>query len=77
MFHRKTNASKAAVAALQQHLLKMGFKLIDAQVMNPHLESLGAKAIKRIDFITLLSELRNNPVDPTTWTTKEVILELE
>ena len=77
MFHRKTNASKAAVAALQQHLLKMGFKLIDAQIMNPHLESLGAKAIKRLDFIHRLTELRNNPVDPKTWTIKEIHLELK
>jgi leucyl/phenylalanyl-tRNA--protein transferase len=77
MFHRQTNASKAAMAALQQHLLQMGFKLIDAQVMNPHLESLGAKPIKRLEFIHLLCQLRDNPVNPNAWVAKEVKLELE
>lgn len=76
MFHRETNASKAAMAALQQHLLKMGFKLIDAQVMNPHLESLGAQAIKRADFMALLAQLRDKDVSPEAWIPREVNLEL-
>lgn len=76
MFHRQTNASKAAVAVLQQHLIKMEFKLIDAQVMNPHLESLGAKAIKRTDFIALLTQFRDEDVKPESWYPSEVNLEL-
>ncbi len=42
MFHRRTNASKAALAALVDHCRILGFTLFDAQIMNPHLASLGA-----------------------------------
>lgn len=76
MFHRQTNASKAAMAVLQQHLIQMGFKLIDAQVMNPHLESLGAQPIKRTEFIQLLTQFRDQVVNPEAWLPSEVILEL-
>lgn len=76
MFHSQTNASKAAMAALEQHLLKMGFKLIDAQVMNPYLESLGAQAIKRTDFMALLAQFRDKDVNPEAWLPKEIYLEL-
>ncbi len=76
MFHRQTNASKAAMAVLQQHLIQMGFKLIDAQVMNPHLESLGAQPIKRTEFIQLLTQFRDQVVNPAAWLPSEVILEL-
>ena len=76
MFHRETNASKAAMAVLQQHLITMNFKLIDAQVMNPHLESLGAKPVKRADFIQLLTQFRDKPINPAAWIPSEVTLEL-
>jgi len=76
MFHRHTNASKAAMAVLQQHLLTMGFELIDAQVMNPHLESLGAQAIKRTDFLQLLHLYRDQDVQANAWLPSEVSLEL-
>ncbi|ACJ28636.1 Leucyl/phenylalanyl-tRNA--protein transferase [Shewanella piezotolerans WP3] len=76
MFHLRTNASKAAMIVLQQHLLRCGFKLIDAQVENPHLDSLGAKSIKRKDFLTLLKHLRDGDVNPDSWLTTEVPIEL-
>ncbi len=76
MFHLRTNASKAAMIVLQQHLLRCGFKLIDAQVENPHLDSLGAKSIKRKDFLTLLKHLRDGDVNPDSWLTTEVSIEL-
>ncbi|MCL1094838.1 leucyl/phenylalanyl-tRNA--protein transferase [Shewanella kaireitica] len=76
MFHLRTNASKAAMIVLQQHLLRCGFKLIDAQVENPHLDSLGAKSIKRKDFLTLLKHLRDGDVNPDSWLTAEVPIEL-
>ena len=41
MFHR-TDASKAAVSYLVEHLRERNFLLLDAQVPNPHLMSLGA-----------------------------------
>ena len=76
MFHTQTNASKAAMITLHQHLLKNGFKLIDAQVMNPHLDTLGAKAIKRIDFLKLLKRFRDKKVNLHTWDATEVQLEV-
>jgi leucyl/phenylalanyl-tRNA---protein transferase len=47
MFHRRTDASKAAVAHLVDHLRARGFTLLDAQVPNPHLASIGAVEIPR------------------------------
>ncbi|GGI88864.1 leucyl/phenylalanyl-tRNA--protein transferase [Shewanella gelidii] len=76
MFHTKTNASKAAMIMLHQHLLRNGFKLIDAQIMNPHLDSLGAKAIKRKDFIKLLQRFRDKEACSTSWQAGEVLIEL-
>ncbi|MDR8524196.1 leucyl/phenylalanyl-tRNA--protein transferase [Shewanella fidelis] len=76
MFHRATNASKAAMIVLQQHLQRCGYRLIDAQVVNPHLDSLGAKSIKRDDFLRLLTHLRDGEVNPDSWCKSEVFIEL-
>lgn len=54
MFHRRTDASKAAVAFLVEHLKAKGFLLLDAQVPNPHLMSLGAIEISRRDYLQRL-----------------------
>jgi leucyl/phenylalanyl-tRNA---protein transferase len=54
MFHRRTDASKAALAHLTQHLRSRGFVLLDAQVMNPHLRSLGARDVPRVEFLRRL-----------------------
>jgi leucyl/phenylalanyl-tRNA--protein transferase len=42
MFSRETDASKVALVHLVARLNAGGFKLLDAQFVNPHLESLGA-----------------------------------
>jgi leucyl/phenylalanyl-tRNA--protein transferase len=54
MFHRRTDASKAAVAHLVSHLRRRGFVLLDAQVPNPHLMRLGAVAISRREYLARL-----------------------
>jgi len=54
MFNRRTDASKAAVAFLVEHLRARGFTLLDAQVPNPHLTTLGAISIPRLDYLTRL-----------------------
>jgi leucyl/phenylalanyl-tRNA--protein transferase len=54
MFHRRSDASKAALAHLVEHLRTRGFVLLDAQVMNPHLRSLGASDIPRAEFLRRL-----------------------
>jgi leucyl/phenylalanyl-tRNA--protein transferase len=54
MFRRRTNASKAALSHLISHLRARGFVLLDAQVMNPHLASMGACEISRAEFLRRL-----------------------
>ena len=54
MFRRRSNTSKAALAHLVSHLRTRGFVLLDAQVMNPHLASLGAIEISRAEFLRRL-----------------------
>ena len=61
MFSRESNASKVAFAMLCKQLLKWGFTLIDCQVHNPHLESLGAIEIPREVFLTELNEALVKP----------------
>ncbi|SFG58420.1 leucyl/phenylalanyl-tRNA--protein transferase [Neptunomonas qingdaonensis] len=51
MFSLQKNASKIAFIALCQQLEKWGYPLIDCQVHNSHLESLGATNIPRNEFI--------------------------
>jgi len=54
MFHRATDASKAAVGYLIERLRAGGFSLCDAQVPTPHLEYLGAINIPRTDYLARL-----------------------
>jgi leucyl/phenylalanyl-tRNA--protein transferase len=54
MFHRRTDASKAAVAHLVERLRAGGFTLLDAQVPTPHLARLGAVSIPRADYLARL-----------------------
>ncbi len=50
MFHRMTDASKVALHSLVETCRERGFVLFDAQIMNPHLESLGAFEIPDEDY---------------------------
>ena len=50
MFHRETDASKVALAALVERLRERGFTLLDVQYVTPHLESLGAVEITRREY---------------------------
>jgi len=62
MFHRRDDASKAALAHLISHLRGRGFTLLDAQVLNPHLTNLGAREISRAEFLRRLREALALPV---------------
>lgn len=55
MFAKVSNASKFGFISLVNQLKKKGFLLIDCQQETKHLESLGANAIKRKDFIDILN----------------------
>ena len=54
MFSKVSNASKVAFIALMNQLKATNYKLLDCQVYNPHLESLGCREIDRIDFMEIL-----------------------
>ena len=54
MFSKVSNASKAAFITLVKQLKKEDYKLLDCQVYNPHLESLGCREIDRTDFMEIL-----------------------
>ena len=54
MFSRQTGASKVALVHLVARLNAGGFKLLDAQFVNPHLERLGAVAVAKAEYHKLL-----------------------
>lgn len=54
MFHRRTNMSKVALWALNEHLQAAGYTWFDCQFMNEHLRSLGAEEIPRAEFLRRL-----------------------
>ena len=56
MFSLVSNASKVAFIALVEQLKEKNYKLLDCQVYNPHLESLGCREIKRNEFMRILKK---------------------
>jgi len=54
MFSKVSNASKIAFIALVGQLKADNYQLLDCQVYNEHLESLGCREIKRNDFMKIL-----------------------
>ncbi len=54
MFSCRSNTSKIALVNTVQTLHANGYELIDCQVANPHLASLGARTIARSDFMRYL-----------------------
>jgi leucyl/phenylalanyl-tRNA--protein transferase len=68
MFSRADNASKVGFAYLVQQLLAWDFQLIDCQVANDHLFSLGAVEIPREEFQQLLINfVKAPPTYPPNW----------
>ncbi|NJM30069.1 MAG: leucyl/phenylalanyl-tRNA--protein transferase [Rhizobiales bacterium] len=54
MFSRATDASKVALVHLVARLNAGGFRLLDAQFVNPHLATLGAVSVKKQDYHQML-----------------------
>lgn len=54
MFHRETDASKVALAALADRLVRRSFALLDIQWVTPHLEQFGAIEIPRAKYLAAL-----------------------
>ncbi len=56
MFSLVANASKVAFIALVQYLRQHQYQLLDCQVYNDHLDSLGAREIPRTQFMQILKK---------------------
>lgn len=67
MFHRRTNASKMAMAHLVERLNAGGFVLLDTQFVTDHLASLGGVEIPREDYEERLAEALQHDGDWGKW----------
>lgn len=67
MFSAESGGSKVALAALALRLREWGWPLLDAQVGNPHLATLGAEAWPRPRFLATVAELCAQPGKPGSW----------
>ncbi len=63
MFSRVTDASKVALVHLVARLNFGGFKLLDAQFLNPHLERLGAIQMPRARYHQVMEPLLERDAD--------------
>ena len=63
MFAQTNDASKSAYAILIHHLKKWGYDFVDCQVPTDHLKSLGAKEIKRDEFLKRLKKSNMDFID--------------
>jgi leucyl/phenylalanyl-tRNA--protein transferase len=61
MFSIESNTSKFAFWQLVEHVKKLGFYCIDAQVPNPHLMSLGATIITKTHYLKILADALKSP----------------
>jgi leucyl/phenylalanyl-tRNA---protein transferase len=67
MFSLERDASKVALKRLCDELIARGYQMIDCQMATPHLMSLGAELIPRLDFIQLLSAHVGEDLTPRVW----------
>lgn len=67
MFSQQNNASKVAFVHLVDKLIQADYQLIDCQVTNGHLLSLGAEEIPRNQFIELLKQHTQTFTHTKTW----------
>jgi leucyl/phenylalanyl-tRNA--protein transferase len=67
MFGRVTDASKIALVALCRLLADHGYSLLDCQVGNPHLFSMGAEEIGRSEFQNILDTCVNDTTTLMDW----------
>jgi len=63
MFHRRSNASKIAMAHLVERLRAGGFTLLDTQFLTDHLKSLGGVEVPRETYELMLADALQRPGD--------------
>lgn len=66
MFSLRSNASKIALISLVRHS-ELSFDLIDCQIYNEHLATLGAEEIPRSAFLEILSTSLTKPTKKGSW----------
>jgi leucyl/phenylalanyl-tRNA--protein transferase len=66
MFHRRTDASKVALAGLVDLLRSAGAdrRVLDVQWQTPHLASLGAVEVARDDYLGMVADAVELPLPP-------------
>ncbi len=67
MFSAATDASKAALATLAWQLNDWRFTLIDCQIMNDHLRTLGVRNMPRRHFLELVAANRRQATRRGPW----------
>lgn len=70
MFSGVSGGSKVALAGLARTLHGWGWAWIDAQVANPHLQSLGARSLARADFLAHVDIWTGHLEAPGPWTAR-------
>src|SRR5205085_11178887 len=75
MFSADSGGSKAALAGLCHRLAAWGWPLLDAQVENPHLMTLGARLLPRAEFLPKVHGLAAQPGQIGPWNMHFVCLE--
>ncbi|MXX28948.1 MAG: leucyl/phenylalanyl-tRNA--protein transferase, partial [Gammaproteobacteria bacterium] len=68
MFSHIPDASKVALAHLSEQLKRWRFQLIDCQIPNRHLSSLGAKTMPRAEFLATLAINDESQTRVGAWT---------
>lgn len=76
MFSTVKNASKIALAFLAFFLLRHRFVMIDCQVSSPHLLSMGAIEVPRVDFLRLLAIAIQLDAGSVDWRVSDDLLAL-
>jgi leucyl/phenylalanyl-tRNA--protein transferase len=70
MFSGESGGSKVALAGLARRLHEWGWPLIDAQMENPHLMSLGAERMPRAEFSAQIATLTTLPAPGRDWSAR-------
>lgn len=68
MFHTERDASKVALVKLVERTSALGFPVIDCQVQNSHLKSMGSRLILREKFHPMVDDLIRGRALPGPWT---------
>jgi len=67
MFSRVSDSSKVALAHLARHLERLGFAVIDCQMVTSHLASMGGGTLPREDFIAGVARWTWEGPKPGRW----------